>query len=147
MGLFINPFLNRVILGMIRRVVPRSTVIGVEPFWGVRGIYGCRWTRKRPLSSTCVRCLKRMREILGRTGRCRIVTFWCRDKALGGRRPLLRNRSFEAGDGLGAGADVEFLVDAFDVGSDGGVCHVKAVCNLLVKKAFREKSKDFLFAW
>lgn len=57
-----------------------------------------------------------------------------------------RDCSLEAGDGLGAGADVEFLVDAFDVGANGGIGNGETVRNFLVKKAFREECEDFPLA-
>ena len=42
----------------------------------------------------------------------------------------------DARDGLSAGADLEFLVDTFDVSSDGGVGDVETTGDLLVKEAF-----------
>lgn len=41
---------------------------------------------------------------------------------------------------------MEFLVDAFDVGANGGIGNGETVRNFLVKKAFREECKDFPLA-
>jgi hypothetical protein len=48
---------------------------------------------------------------------------------------------------LGAGADVQFFVDAADVGIDSGKTHTEGFGNLLVQVAASEQIEDFSFAW
>ena len=49
------------------------------------------------------------------------------------------------GDGFGAGADLEFFVDAADVGMDGFEADVKLVSDFFVEKTFGEEFENFLF--
>ena len=53
----------------------------------------------------------------------------------------------EFGDGFGAGADLEFFVNAADVGVDGFVADAEFIGDFLVKEPLREAIEDFLFAW
>ena len=50
------------------------------------------------------------------------------------------------GDGLGARADVEFFVDAPDVGAHGFKADPKFVGDFLVHETLTQQIKDFLFA-
>lgn len=52
----------------------------------------------------------------------------------------------EFGDGFGAGADLEFFVDAADVGVDGFVADAEFFGDLLVEKALAEAIENLLFA-
>src|SRR4051812_30618686 len=51
-----------------------------------------------------------------------------------------------AGHGLRPGTDLEFFVDAANVGVDGGKADADFVANFLVEQALGEQLKDFAFA-
>ena len=72
----------------------------------------------------------------------------------GGRRTEVRGQRSGVGlsgaevfgDGLGAGADVEFFEDALDVGMDGAVADGELLGNFFVEVTFGEEIQDLLFA-
>ena len=70
--------------------------------------------------------------------------------AYGKRRQAARTPHFLVaevfGDGFGAGADLEFFVDAADVGVDSFEADVELVGNFFVEKSFGQEFEDFLFA-